>query len=51
MQGGQYEAKVFFSAIDTTQAPEIIVGQVRTTTNADGSKKYEIVGEGQRSDS
>jgi gliding motility-associated protein GldM len=45
MQGGEYDARVFFSAIDTTQAPRITVGQVRTTTNADGSKKYEMVGD------
>jgi gliding motility-associated protein GldM len=45
MQGGEYSAKVFFSAIDTTQDPKITVGQVKTTTNADGTKKYEMVGD------
>jgi gliding motility-associated protein GldM len=45
MQGGEYDARIFFSAIDTTQAPTITVGQVKTTTNADGTKKYEMVGD------
>ena len=44
MQGNEYQAEVFLSAIDTTQAPKITVGEYTTTTNADGSKKYEMVG-------
>jgi gliding motility-associated protein GldM len=46
MQGNDYEAQVFISATDTTQSPEIVIGDVKTTTNADGTAKYEIVGTG-----
>jgi gliding motility-associated protein GldM len=45
MQGNDYEAQVFISATDTTQAPKITIGNVRTTTNADGTPKYEMVGD------
>lgn len=44
MTGNEYQADVFLSATDTTAAPEIKVGDFTTTTNADGSKKYEMVG-------
>jgi gliding motility-associated protein GldM len=44
MQGNEYQAEVFLSAIDTTQAPIITVGEYTTTTNADGTKKYEMAG-------
>ncbi|HAM98903.1 MAG TPA: hypothetical protein DCQ26_09875 [Marinilabiliales bacterium] len=40
MKGGEYKAKVFLAAYDSTQAPEILVGDYRK--NADG--KYEMVG-------
>jgi gliding motility-associated protein GldM len=45
MQGSEYEAQVFTAAIDTTQAPVITIGSVKTTTNADGSLKYEMAGD------
>jgi gliding motility-associated protein GldM len=48
MLGNDYEAQVFISATDTTQAPEITVGNVKTTTNADGTLKYEMVGDYQK---
>jgi gliding motility-associated protein GldM len=48
MQGNDYEASVFISATDTTQAPDISIGNVTTTTNADGTPKYEIAGESQK---
>jgi len=44
MQGNEYQAEVFLSAIDTTSAPIITLGEYTTTTNADGTKKYEMVG-------
>ena len=45
MQGNEYEARVFISATDTTQAPEIKIGNYTTTTDADGTPKYEMVGD------
>jgi len=44
MQGNDYTAEVFLTAVDTTQTPSITVGEYRTTTAADGSVKYEMVG-------
>jgi gliding motility-associated protein GldM len=44
MQGNEYEAQVFISATDTTQAPVITIGDVKTTPNADGTLKYEMAG-------
>lgn len=44
MVGNEYQAEVFLSAADTTQAPIITIGEYTTSTNADGSKKYEMVG-------
>ena len=45
MQGNEYQASVFISATDTTQTPEIRVGNFTTTSNADGTKTYEMVGD------
>jgi gliding motility-associated protein GldM len=45
MQGNEYEAQVFISATDTTQAPVITIGNYTTTTNADGTVKYEMTGD------
>jgi len=45
MQGNDYTAEVFLTAVDTTQTPSITVGEYRTTTAADGSVKYEMVGD------
>ncbi|MBA4321380.1 MAG: hypothetical protein C0408_01045 [Odoribacter sp.] len=45
MQGSEYEAQVFISATDTTQAPDITIGNYTTTTNADGTPKYEMTGD------
>jgi gliding motility-associated protein GldM len=45
MRGNEYQASVFIAATDTTKQPEILVGQYRTTTNADGTKSYEMVGD------
>jgi gliding motility-associated protein GldM len=44
MQGNEYEAQVFISATDTTQAPSITVGDYKTTIGADGTAKYEMIG-------
>ncbi len=44
MVGNEYQAEVFLSAADTTMAPDIRIGAFTTSTNADGTKKYEMVG-------
>jgi len=44
MQGNDYEAEVFLTAVDTTQTPVITIGDYTTTVNADGTVKYEMVG-------
>lgn len=45
MEGLDYEARVFFSAVDTTMSPTVTVGNYRTIQNADGSVKYEMAGD------
>jgi gliding motility-associated protein GldM len=45
MQGNEYQAQVFITATDTTQMPEISIGNFTTSTNADGTPKYEMSGE------
>ena len=45
MRGNEYQASVFIAATDTTKQPDIYVGQVRETPNADGTKSYEMVGD------
>ncbi|HPC98248.1 MAG TPA: gliding motility protein GldM [Bacteroidales bacterium] len=45
MQGNEYQAEVFLTAIDTTQAPNITLGAYRASPAADGSVKYEMVGD------
>lgn len=45
MQGNEYEAQVFLAATDTTQDPEILVGNYSKTENADGTFNYEMVGD------
>jgi gliding motility-associated protein GldM len=45
MSGSEYEAQVFFAAVDTTQKPVVTVGDVANTgVNPDGTPKYEMVG-------
>ena len=45
MAGSEYEAQVFFAAVDTTQKPVVTVGDVANTgVNPDGTPKYEMVG-------
>jgi gliding motility-associated protein GldM len=45
MDGLDYEARVFLGAVDTTRAPEILVGNYEVTgQEADGSPKYEMKG-------
>lgn len=45
MSGNTYESEIFIAASDTTKKPEILVGDYRAVTNADGSKTYEMVGD------
>ena len=44
MIGNEYQAEVFLSATDTTLPSVITIGDYTTSTNADGTKKYEMVG-------
>jgi gliding motility-associated protein GldM len=44
MAGNEYEAQVFFAAIDTTQRPRVYVGDYKLNGyNPDGTPKYEMV--------
>ena len=45
MLGNEYQAEVFLTAVDTTQTPNITIGEYRATTTADGAVKYEMVGD------
>jgi len=45
MQGNEYEAQVFVAATDTTQDPEILIGNYTTKRNADGTNSYEMTGD------
>jgi gliding motility-associated protein GldM len=45
MQGNDYQAQVFVAATDTTQKPDIFVGNYSTKVNADGVKVYEMTGD------
>jgi gliding motility-associated protein GldM len=45
MRGNSYQASVFIAATDTTKTPNIYVGEYTTSTNADGTKSYEMVGD------
>jgi gliding motility-associated protein GldM len=45
MQGNEYEAQVFVAATDTTQDPEILVGNYTKKENADGTYSYEMTGD------
>ncbi len=44
MRGGEYQAEVFIAATDSTQNPEVLIGNYETATTADGSKEYQMVG-------
>lgn len=50
MRGNEYQANVFIAATDTTKQPDIMVGEYRTTNNADGTKTYEMVGDYEKLD-
>ncbi len=43
-RGDEFEASVFIAAFDTTQAPEIMIGQYREVELEDGTIDYEMVG-------
>ncbi|MGQ9620063.1 MAG: type IX secretion system motor protein PorM/GldM [Bacteroidales bacterium] len=45
MQGNEYTAEVFLTAVDTTQIPNITVGDYTVTPSADGTVKYEMRGD------
>jgi gliding motility-associated protein GldM len=46
MEGLEYEARVFFSAVDTTQAPNVYVGAYEEAgQNPDGTPKYVMKGD------
>ena len=44
MRGNEYLAEVFIAATDTTQQPEVLVGNYETTVNANGIKEYRMIG-------
>ncbi len=44
LKGNKYQAEVFISARDTTQLPEVYVGNRETVKNPDGSISYRMVG-------
>jgi gliding motility-associated protein GldM len=44
LKGNEYQAEVFISARDTTQLPEVLVGNYETIKNPDGSLSYKMVG-------
>ena len=44
MRGSEYKAKVFIAAMDSTQQPNIQVGKFNTIKEANGNKKYQVVG-------
>lgn len=50
MQGNEYEAQVFVAATDTTQDPEILIGNYTTRQNADGTSSVEMTGDYQKLD-
>jgi gliding motility-associated protein GldM len=43
-RGNEFEASVFIAAFDTTQAPEILIGQFETYQVEDGSFDYRMTG-------
>lgn len=44
LKGNEYQAEVFLSARDTTQLPEVYVGNYETIKAADGSLSYKMSG-------
>jgi gliding motility-associated protein GldM len=44
IKGNEYKAEVFMAAFDTTQSPEILIGQYKEVRGADGRTDYEMVG-------
>ena len=44
LQGTDYVAKIFFAARDTTQPPEVFIGEYDSLQNPDGTWTYEMVG-------
>lgn len=44
LRGNKYKAEVFISAQDSTQRPEVYVGNYRSVKKPDGSTTYEMVG-------
>jgi gliding motility-associated protein GldM len=44
LKGNEYQAEVFISAQDTTQAPEVYVGNYEKVPGPDGSTSYKMVG-------
>jgi gliding motility-associated protein GldM len=43
-RGNEFEASVFIAAFDTTQAPEILIGQYESFTHEDGTLDYRMLG-------
>jgi gliding motility-associated protein GldM len=45
IRGNDYQAEVFIAATDTTQKPEILVGNYDSTVTSSGSIQYRMVGD------
>ncbi len=44
MKGGEYAAEVFIAATDTTQKPQVLIGNYKEVKLPDGTKTYKMVG-------
>jgi hypothetical protein len=44
LRGNEFEASVFIAAFDTTQAPEILIGQYESFRRDDGTVDYRMLG-------
>jgi gliding motility-associated protein GldM len=44
LRGNEYKAEVFISARDTTQSPEVLVGQYQEVKSSDGTITYKMLG-------
>jgi gliding motility-associated protein GldM len=44
IKGNEYKAEVFIAAFDTTQEPEILIGQTQAVKGTDGHIEYQMVG-------
>jgi gliding motility-associated protein GldM len=48
IKGNEYKAEVFVAAFDTTQSPEILIGQYQAVKGSDGQPDYQMIGKGDK---